>query len=75
MNKSVLANYYKKKFFFFYNSGSQIGSGEVSLNKVDLLLLDAWLQRPIPLGSILGDFFISPESNSSDRRESEVFDL
>lgn len=74
VNKSGFSNYYKKSFFF-YNFSYRIGSGEVSLKKVDLTPLDAWLQRASPLGSILGDFFISSESNSSDRRESEAFGL
>ena len=55
VNKSGFANYYKKSFFF-YNFSSRIGSGEVSLKKVDLLLLDTWLQRASPLGSIPGEF-------------------
>lgn len=72
VNKSVFVNYYKKSFFF-YNFSAQIGFREVSLKQVDLLLFDAWLQVASPLGSILGECFISSESNSSDRRESEAF--
>ena len=74
VNKLGFSNYYKKSFFF-YNFNYRIGSGEVSLKKVDLTPLDAWLSRASLLGSMVGYIVISSESNSSDRRESEAFGL